>query len=76
MTRLSRRQRTPSSPDRQRLELEWLGVLGVALVNTLGPASSEAQAAHERADLLSHALGDRKGRFRALEPLARLQRAR
>ena len=56
----------PSSPDRQRLEPELLGGLGVALVNTLGPASSEAQAAHERADRLSQELGDRgAARFRA-----------
>jgi class 3 adenylate cyclase/predicted ATPase len=55
----------PSSPERQRLELELLGGLGVALTNTLGPASPEAQAAHERADLLSKELGDRKARFRA-----------
>ncbi|HTZ66401.1 MAG TPA: adenylate/guanylate cyclase domain-containing protein, partial [Roseiarcus sp.] len=55
----------PSSPDRQRLELELLGALGVALTNTLGPASPEAQAAHERANLLSQELGDRKARFRA-----------
>ena len=55
----------PSSPDRQRLELEWLGALGVALSSALGPGSSETQAAHERADLLSQELGDRKGRFRA-----------
>jgi class 3 adenylate cyclase/predicted ATPase len=55
----------PSSPDRQRLELELLGGLGVALTNKLGAASSEAQAAHERADLLSQELGDRKARFRA-----------
>jgi class 3 adenylate cyclase/predicted ATPase len=54
-----------SSPDRQRLELELLGSLGVALTNTLGPASSEAQAAHERANQLSQELGDRKARFRA-----------
>jgi predicted ATPase len=55
----------PSSPDRQRLELDLLGGLGVALTNTLGPASSEAQATHERADQLSQELGDRKARFRA-----------
>jgi class 3 adenylate cyclase/predicted ATPase len=58
-------QGMPSSPERQRLELELLGALGVALTNTLGPASPEAQAAHERADLLSQELGDRKARFRA-----------
>jgi predicted ATPase len=66
----------PSSPDRQRLELEWLGGLGVALVNTLGPASSEAQAAHERADLLSQALGDHKARFRARWNLWRVYNVR
>ena len=66
----------PPSSDRQRLELELLGSLGVALTNTLGPASSEAQAAHERADQLSQALGDRKARFRARWNLWRLQRAR
>ena len=66
----------PSSPDRQRLELELLGGLGVALTNTLGPASSEAQAAHERADQLSEALGDRKGRFRARWNLWRVYNVR
>jgi predicted ATPase len=66
----------PSSPERQRLELELLGALGVALTNTLGPASSEAQAAHERADLLSRELGDRKGRFRARWNLWRVYNVR
>ena len=66
----------PSSPDRQRLELELLGALGVALTNTLGPASSEAQAAHERADQLSQELGDRKGRFRARWNLWRVYNVR
>ena len=66
----------PSSPDRQRLELELLGGLGVALTNTLGPASSEAQAAHERADQLSQELGDRKGRFRARWNLWRVYNVR
>ena len=58
-------QGMPSSPERQRLELELLGALGVALSSALGPGSSETQAAHERADHLSQELGDRKGRFRA-----------
>jgi class 3 adenylate cyclase/predicted ATPase len=66
----------PSSPERQRLELELLGALGVALTNTLGPASPEAQAAHERADLLSQELGDREGRFRARWNLWRVHNAR
>jgi predicted ATPase len=66
----------PSSPDRQRLELELLGALGVALVNTLGPASSEAQATHERADQLSQELGDRKARFRARWNLWRVYNVR
>src|ERR1700729_3481286 len=66
----------PSSPERQRLELELLGVLGVALTNTLGPASSEAQAAHERASQLSEELGDRKGRFRARWNLWRVYNVR
>jgi predicted ATPase len=66
----------PSSPDRQRLELELLGALGVALTNTLGPASPEAQAAHERADLLSRELGDREGRFRARWNLWRVYNVR
>jgi class 3 adenylate cyclase/predicted ATPase len=66
----------PPSPERQRLELELLGALGVALTNTLGPASPEAQAAHERADLLSQALGDRKGRFRARWNLWRVYNVR
>jgi class 3 adenylate cyclase/predicted ATPase len=66
----------PSSPDRQRLELELLGGLGVALTNTLGPASSEAQAAHERAAQLSQELGDREGRFRARWNLWRVHNAR
>ena len=66
----------PSSPDRQRLELELLGGLGVALTNTLGPASSEAQAAHERADHLSQELGDREGRFRARWNLWRVYNVR
>ena len=66
----------PSSPDRQRLELELLGALGVALTNTLGPASPEAQAAHERADQLSQELGDRKGRFRARWNLWRVYNVR
>jgi predicted ATPase len=66
----------PSSPDRQRLEFELLGALGVALTNTLGPASSEAQAAHERADQLSQELGDRKGRFRARWNLWRVYNVR
>jgi class 3 adenylate cyclase/predicted ATPase len=66
----------PSSPDRQRLELELLGALGVALTNTLGPASPEAQAAHERADLLSQELGDRKARFRARWNLWRVYNVR
>jgi predicted ATPase len=66
----------PSSPDRQRLELELLGGLGVALVNTIGPASSEAQAAHERADQLSQELGDRKARFRARWNLWRVYNVR
>jgi predicted ATPase/class 3 adenylate cyclase len=66
----------PSSPDQKRLELELLGGLGVALVNTLGPASSEAQAAHERADQLSQELGDRKGRFRARWNLWRVYNVR
>jgi predicted ATPase len=64
------------SPDRQRLELELLGGLGVALTNTLGAASSEAQAAHERADLLSQELGDRKARFRARWNLWRVYNVR
>jgi len=66
----------PSSADRQRLELELLGALGVALTNTLGPASPEAQAAHERADQLSQELGDRKGRFRARWNLWRVYNVR
>ena len=66
----------PPSPDRQRLELELLGGLGVALTNTLGPASSEAQAAHERADQLSQELGDREGRFRARWNLWRVYNVR
>jgi predicted ATPase len=66
----------PSSPDRQRLELELLGGLGVALTNTLGPASSEAQAAHERASQLSQERGDREGRFRARWNLWRVHNAR
>jgi predicted ATPase len=66
----------PSSHDRQRLELELLGGLGVALTNTLGPASSEAQAVHERADRLSQALGDREGRFRARWNLWRVYNVR
>ena len=57
----------PSSPDQKRLELELLGALGVALTNTLGPASSEAQAAHERAAQLSQELGDREGRCSSRE---------
>ena len=66
----------PSSPDRQRLELELLGGLGAALTNTLGPASAEAQAAHERADQLSQELGDREGRFRARWNLWRVHNVR
>ena len=66
----------PPSPDRQRLELELLGGLGVALTNTLGPASSEAQASHERADQLSQELGDREGRFRARWNLWRVYNVR
>ena len=66
----------PSSPDQKRLELELLGALGVALTNTLGPASSEAQAAHERADQLSRELGDREGRFRARWNLWRVYNVR
>jgi predicted ATPase len=66
----------PSSPERQRLELDLLGALGVALTNTLGPASPEAQAAHERASQLSQELGDRKGRFRARWNLWRVYNAR
>ena len=66
----------PSAPDRQRLELELLGGLGVALTNTLGPASSEAQAAHERASQLSEELGDREGRFRARWNLWRVYNVR
>ena len=66
----------PSSPDRQRLELELLGGLGVALTNTLGPGSSEAQAAHERAAHLSQELGDREGRFRARWNLWRVYNVR
>ncbi len=69
-------QGMPSSPDRQRLELELLGGLGVALTNTLGPASSEAQATHERADQLSQELGDRKARFRARWNLWRVYNVR
>jgi predicted ATPase len=69
-------QGMPSSPDRQRLELELLGALGVALTNTLGPASPEAQAAHERASRLSQELGDREGRFRARWNLWRVYNAR
>ncbi len=64
------------SPDRQRLELELLGLLGVALTNTLGPASSQAQAAHERAAQLSQELGDREGRFRARWNLWRVYNVR
>ena len=66
----------PSSPDQRRLQLELLGGLGVALTNTLGPGSSEAQAAHERADQLSQELGDRKGRFRARWNLWRVYNVR
>ena len=75
---LSGRRTAPgsSSPDRQRLELELLGGLGVALTNTLGPASSEAQAAHERAAQLSQELGDREGRFRARWNLWRVYNVR
>jgi class 3 adenylate cyclase len=69
-------QGMPSSPDRQCLELELLGGLGVALTNTLGPASSEAQAAHERADQLSQELGDHKARFRARWNLWRVYNVR
>ena len=69
-------QGMPSSPERQRLELELLGALGVALTNTLGPASPEAQATHERADLLSQELGDRKARFRARWNLWRVYNVR
>ena len=69
-------QGMPSSPERQRLELELLGALGVALTNTLGPASPEAQAAHERADHLSQELGDREGQFRARWNLWRVYNVR
>ncbi len=69
-------QGMPSSPERQRLELESLGALGVALTNALGPASPEAQAAHERADHLSQELGDREGRFRARWNLWRVYNVR
>jgi predicted ATPase len=69
-------QRMPSSPDRQRLELELVGGLGVALTNTLGPASAEAQAAHERAAQLSQELGDREGGFRARWNLWRVHNVR
>ena len=69
-------QGMPSSPERQRLELELLGALGVALTNTLGPASPEAQATHERADHLSQELGDRKARFRARWNLWRVYNVR
>jgi class 3 adenylate cyclase/predicted ATPase len=65
-----------SSPHRQCLELELLGGLGVALTNTLGPASSEAQATHERAAQLSQELGDREGRFRARWNLWRVYNVR
>jgi hypothetical protein len=37
----------------------------IASIGYFGPGSSEALAAHERADQLSQELGDRKGRFRA-----------
>jgi predicted ATPase/class 3 adenylate cyclase len=66
----------PSSSDRQRLELQLLGGLGVALTNTLGPASSEAQATHERAAHLSQELGDREARFRARWNLWRVHNVR
>jgi class 3 adenylate cyclase/predicted ATPase len=66
----------PPSPDRQRLELELLGGLGAALTNTLGPASEEAQAAHERAAHLSQELGDREGGFRARWNLWRVHNVR
>jgi class 3 adenylate cyclase/predicted ATPase len=66
----------PPSPDRQRLELELLGGLGAALTNTLGPASAEAQAAHERAAHLSQELGDREGGFRARWNLWRVHNVR
>ena len=66
----------PSSPDRQRLELKLLGGLGVALTNTLGPASPEAQAAHERAAHLSQEFGDREARFRARWNLWRVYNVR
>jgi predicted ATPase len=69
-------QRMPSSRDRQRFELELLGGLGAALTNTLGPASAEAQAAHERAAYLSQELGDREGGFRARWNLWRLHNVR
>ncbi len=69
-------QGMPSSLDRQRLELELLGGLGVALTNTLGPGSSEAQAAHERASQLSQELGDREGQFRARWNLWRVYNVR
>jgi predicted ATPase len=58
-------RRMPTSRDRQRRELELLGWLGVALTNTRGPASPEAQEVHERADQLARELEDREGGFRA-----------
>ena len=52
-----------------------LGVLGVTLVDTLGPASSEAQAAHERADLVAGAWRP-QGPLRARWNLWRVYNAR
>jgi class 3 adenylate cyclase/predicted ATPase len=66
----------PPAPDRRPRELEVLGGLGVALTNTRGPASAEAQQVHERAGQLAQELGDRERWFRARWNLWRVYSAR
>jgi predicted ATPase len=53
------------SPALRRRELELLGKLAVALVNTKGPGSPEVELAQQRAAILAADLADKEGTFRA-----------
>jgi class 3 adenylate cyclase/predicted ATPase len=66
----------PQCTERNRRELDWLGKLGVALINTKGPASVEVGEVQKRAADLAADLGDSVGLFRARWMLWRTTNAR
>ena len=55
----------PDTNERKRRDLDLLGPLSVALMNTRGPAAAETSATYERAAVLAQQLGDNENWRRA-----------